>query len=193
MQSEDKVIAFWSTRSQPTCLGTITVSFVLAAFSRWVSTVVSCECCADTSWRNCLSPVENQRECLFGSSRNGKGCIAPRVPQGWRGLSGFSETTRQVLSNDITFTGLKQLLCEKRVSYGIPIRKIWSRGLSCDRVQPPLVNSYISSFQLSWAWKSGYNGLTAQGLFKVTTCTKVISLHVHMLSYICTLYMYEGL
>ncbi len=35
-------------------------------------------------------------------------------------MSGFSETTRQVLSNDITFIGLKQLLCEKRVSYGFP-------------------------------------------------------------------------
>ncbi len=65
MQSEDEVIAF-----------------VLAAFSRRVSRVASCECCTDTSCRNCLSLVGNQLECLFGSSRNGKGCIAPQVPQG---------------------------------------------------------------------------------------------------------------
>ncbi len=125
------------------CLGTITVSFVLAAFSRPVSRVASCECCADTSWGNCVSLVENQLECLVGSSRNGKDCIVPRVPQGWRGLSRFLETTRQVLSNDITFIVLKQLLCEKRVSYEIPIHKIWSHELSCDCVQPPLITKLV--------------------------------------------------
>ncbi len=120
------------------CLGTITAPFVLAAFSRRVSRVTSCECCADTSWRNCLSLVENQVECLFGSSRNGKSCIDPRVPQGWRGLIGFSETTRQVLSNDMTSLVSSSYSVRKSVSYRIPIHKIWSRGLSCDRVQPPL-------------------------------------------------------